>query len=202
MTSLSQAKTLGGVGSILVILSIVPAVGTVLAIAGFILILVAIKQIADTSQKKAIFNDMLIATILAIAGVAVGFLVLLSTFFATLSGLFPGGFPTTFAPGTPLVSFSGGNIFGIVGGLLAGLAVIWISLIVSAIFLRRSYGKIADYLNVGMFRTAALLYLIGAALTIVLVGFLILFVAEVLQIVAFFSMPDQPPMQPAMTATT
>jgi uncharacterized membrane protein len=48
-----------------------------------------------------------------------------------------------------------------------------------------------------MFQTTGLLYLIGAALTIILVGFLILLIAEILQIVAFFSIPEQlPPSMP------
>ncbi len=73
------------------------------------------------------------------------------------------------------------------------------ALIISAIFLRKSYEKIATHLNVNMFRTAALLYLIGAALVIVFgLGFILLFVAQILLIVAFFSIPDQMPMaQPA-----
>ncbi len=52
-----------------------------------------------------------------------------------------------------------------------------------------------------LFGTAALLYLIGAALTIILVGFLLIFVAQILFIVAFFSLPDQLPAQP-MAPTT
>ncbi len=43
--------------------------------------------------------------------------------------------------------------------------------------------------------------LIGAALTIVLVGFVLIFVAEILVIVACFSLPDQPPTPPSGTAS-
>jgi len=46
-----------------------------------------------------------------------------------------------------------------------------------------------------MFRTTGLLFLIGAATLIVLVGFVILFIAAILQIVAFFSIPEQLPSQ-------
>ena len=54
-------------------------------------------------------------------------------------------------------------------------------LIVSAVFLRRAYDSMSKELGVGMFSTAATLYLVGAALTIVLVGFILLFIAEILQ---------------------
>jgi uncharacterized membrane protein len=52
---------------------------------------------------------------------------------------------------------------------------------------------VATRLSVGMFRTAALLYLIGAVLTILHVGTLVIFVAEVLFAVAFFSIPEGTP---------
>ncbi len=51
-------------------------------------------------------------------------------------------------------------------------------------------------LNIGMFHTTGLLYLIGAALTILFIGLVIVFIAEILQIVAFFSIPEQMPMGP------
>ncbi len=197
MASLSQAKTLGGVGSILVILTIAPLVGWVLGIVGFVLVLVAVKNISDLSRNPPIFKGMLISTILAIVGVAAGVLVIIGSAFSGFSNLFPGGIPLYNQPGVLPATLSTGDIFRIIAGILVGLAVVWVFLIISAIFLRRSYRKIAAYLNVGMFNTAGLLYLIGAALTIVLVGFIILFVAEILQIVAFFSLPDQRPMPPA-----
>lgn len=80
-------------------------------------------------------------------------------------------------------------------GIAAGLLVVWVFLIVSAVFLRRAYNSMSKELGVGTFSTAATLYLIGAALTIVLVGFIVLFIAEILQAVAYFSIPDQPPTQ-------
>ena len=73
-----------------------------------------------------------------------------------------------------------------VTGDIAGLAVMWIVFIVAAYFQRKSYSVIARRLNVGMFGTAALIFLIGAALVIVIIGFLLLFVAQILFVVAFF----------------
>lgn len=41
-----------------------------------------------------------------------------------------------------------------------------------------------------LFSTTALIYLIGMATVIVFVGFIVVFVAKVLEIVAFFSLPE------------
>jgi uncharacterized membrane protein len=52
MGSLSSAKTLGGVGGILVFFP-------VLSLVGWILILLATKEISETVQDKTIFDDAL-----------------------------------------------------------------------------------------------------------------------------------------------
>ncbi len=168
MASLTSAKTLGGIGGILVF---IPGVSLV----GWILILVALNEISDVVRDRSIFDDALIAGITAIIG-AVGFLVFL------LSGSF-----------STLISF-GAFTFG-AGGVLAAVATLaffWVFSIVSAIYLKRAYEKTAQRLNVHHFATAGMLYLIGAVTTIILVGFAILFIALVFQIVAFFSIQDQP----------
>ena len=81
--------------------------------------------------------------------------------------------------------------------MIVGLAIAWVFLIVSSIFIRRSYNAMSTRLNIGYFKTAGTLYFIGAILTIILVGFIILFVAAIIQIIAFFGIPDAVPgMQP------
>ena len=166
MGSLSSAKTLGGVGGILVFLPFVSLVG-------WILILLATKEISETVQDKSIFDDALLAAITAIIG-AVVFVAFIVT--GSIAGLFTFGF------GFPRFLL----FFGILGAF-------WVFTIISAIFLKRSYEKISQRLNVSAFATTGLLYLIGAALTIVFVGFLILLVALIFQVVAYFSIQDRPP---------
>lgn len=202
MTSLSQAKTLGGVGSILVVLTAVPGVGVLLGIVGFILTLIAIKYISDVVADRPIFNNMLIATILAIVGIVVGTLVVIGSLFSSM-GLAGMMGPNFFGPNFNPTTIPAGNWVGFILSILAGLVVVWVMLLVSAIFVRRSYSSIASKLNVSMFRTAGLVYLIGAATTIILVGFVILLVAQILLIVAFFSIQDivpGPAAQPAQPA--
>lgn len=188
MSKLSEAKTLGGIGSILTLLLIIPAVGWVLTIVGAILMLIAVKYISDAISDAAVFRNMIIAVILALVGLIVGVVVILASVFSyfglsSLSGL------SSISSVTPTT----GGIMGLAVGVIAGLAVLWILLIVSAIFARMSYNSMATGLGVNMFRTAGLLYLIGAGTTIIIVGFVILFVAIILNVVAFFSIPDLPP---------
>jgi uncharacterized membrane protein len=71
----------------------------------------------------------------------------------------------------------------------------WIVLIIAARFLRKGYERIAVTTKTEMFRTVGRWYFYGALLVIVLVGFIIILIAEILQIVAFFSLPESPPPQ-------
>lgn len=191
MSSLSQAKTIGGLGSLLILLTVVPSVGPLLGIAGFIMVLFAVKYISDALSDASIFNNMVISVVSAIAGLVFGVLFIVATVFAFIG----------FSMGPNLIpnfgGFSGtiptGDIIALIVSIFIGLAVVWICIIVSAFFLRKSFNAIGSRLKVGMFSTVALLYLIGAITTIVIVGFLILLVAEILQIIAFFSIPDQVP---------
>jgi uncharacterized membrane protein/ribosomal protein L40E len=169
MASLSSAKTLGGVGGILVFVPF-------LSLVGWILILLATKEISESVQDKTIFDDALLAGITAVIGAVVfAFVFALVVFTGSAGG--------PFAPGP----------FAFSGLFLVILGAFWVFTIISAIFLKRSYEKISQRLNVSAFATAGLLYLIGAALTIVLVGFLILLIALIFQVVAYFSIQDRPP---------
>jgi len=204
--SLSTARTFGGIGSILILLFIVPVIGTFLSVIGWILVLIAVNNIADVVGDRSIFRDAIIAVILAIVGIVVGVAVVFGSFarFAGLNGLnmFSG---LDLSRNLNSTSFTSGQVVDLsvlIVGVVGGLALIWVFYLVSAIFLRRAFTKVASMLNVKMFATAALLYLIGAALTIILVGLVVLFIADILMVVAFFSMPDETSMQPPSTPMT
>jgi uncharacterized membrane protein len=172
MATLSQAKTLGGIGSILIFIPFVSLVG-------YILLIVAVKDISDDLQDRAIFRNIVIAAVTGIVGAIAGA-------FVIVLGVMGSGFTLGASA---------------VAGLLSGLFIVWVFLIISAVFLRRAYDTMAKRLGVVSFKLAATLYLIGAALTIILVGFVLLLIAEIVQAVAYFSIPDRPPAQGAAGAS-
>jgi uncharacterized membrane protein len=193
---LSSARSIGVIGSILTLLIIIPVGGAIFAIIGWVLIIIAVNQVADIAGDRKILNDVLIAAVLAVVGIAAFAVTVLGSVlrFFSINGVT--GFAsisrvngTLFASGTPH------GIDGLIVGVVVGLVVFWAFLLGSAIFLRKGYERISDKMNVKMFATAALIYLIGAALTIVLVGLLLVFVAGILQTLAFFSLPDEVPGQ-------
>ena len=199
MGSLSQAKTLGGLGSILVIMSLVPRLGLILGFVGFILELIAIKYISEFLADNSIFNNMIVSVLASIAGLILALIFIIAVVFSFI-GLSGIQWVPNVGPSMPS-DVKTSNAVGLLFGILAGLAVVWVCFVISAIFRRRSYNAIGTKLGVRLFETVALLYLIGAVTTVILVGFLILLLAEVLQIVAFFSIPELPPPPDQVTAT-
>lgn len=183
MASLSSAKTLGGIGSIL---ALFPAI----SIVGWILILLSLKEISDLSQDKSILKNALIGTLTAIV-CSVVFLILLldGAAFAFILALI--GLTADFGPGGFL-------------GAFATFGVFYASAIISGIFLKQAYDMSTQKLKVGQFATSGLLYLVSAITSILVVGFLIFLIAFIYQIIAYFSIrvPPQityygyPPPQP------
>ena len=82
---------------------------------------------------------------------------------------------------------------GIIAYAIMALIVGWILWVIGAIYLRRSYNSIAKHTNVSLFRTTGTVYLIGALTTIILIGFVILFVGRIIEVIAYFSLPDELP---------
>jgi uncharacterized membrane protein len=186
MASISDAKVLGGIGSLLVLFTVVPNVGWVLGIAGFVMILFAIRNISEIFNDKKIFDNMLTAVILAVGAIGVGTITVVGSIYHILGmGSFAGS-KFVLTPNLPT-----GDWVGLLATALAGILVVWAILVASAVFVRKSYTSIGSKLNVHMFETAGLLYLIGAATSIILVGFPIILIAEILLAVAFFSIPEQ-----------
>jgi len=185
MSSLDQAKILGGIGSILTLLGLAPfGTGTVLVIVGWILILIALKNVSDAVQDTSIFNYAIIAAGLSIIGnAALGFIFGFSIF-ATISRL------------------SSSNPVGVIGSIILGLLLLWVLAIIASVFLYLSFKTVASKLSVGLFSAAALIYVIGEGLTIVLIGFIIALIAQILFAVAFFSLPAQVPVGTAPPSTT
>lgn len=199
MTSISDAKVLGGIGSLLVLLTPVPNIGWLLGIAGLVMTLIAVDRVSKVVGDRKIYDSMFTAVILAIGAVGVGAVTVVGAIYHVLSmGSFVGSRFVFASPVHPA------DFFGVASIVVAGIIAVYALLVSSAVFVRRSFSSIGKRLNIGSFETAGLLYLIGAATAIVLVGFVLIFIAEIMLAVSFFSIPEQgavPPNTQAQTVT-
>jgi uncharacterized membrane protein len=185
--SFESNKILGGVGAILTAVgSFVPfsaSVGIVYII-GIILVLIAMRGLAEDFKENAIFTNSLYGFVFGIIGVIIGI----------------AAFAVVVAP-----IFAAFTFYRMVFHILLAFAasiLVFAFLVISAIFLRRAFKLLAAKSGERILRTGGLLLLIGAALIIVFgLGFILLFVAWVLLAVGLFSMRLPPLLTPAQPAT-
>jgi uncharacterized membrane protein len=169
------SKTLAVEGSILLLLGLLPTVGWVLGIVGVVLLLKATKELSNYYQDESIHKNTwtgLKYYIVALIALAVGVGIGLASF--ATAGIFA-GVPFTLAA-------------GIVGGIiaiLAGLAVAFVFYVLAALHLRKAYDTLAQKTGETSFNTASTLLLIGAILTIIGVGVILIVISWIFVMYGF-----------------
>ena len=209
--TLESSKTLGCVGAILLLIGTIPFVQYigVVGLIGFILVLVALHGLANYYKENGIFNNALYGFIAAIVGVVVAVVTAVYVIFYTsiltdfLHKIYPGwnGSWSSLAGLTPTTSnITVSDVTPVIGAIFGVLAILWIFLIISSFFNRRSLKMLSTKTSVGLFSTAGLLLIIGAVLTIILIGFVLMWIAVLLMAIAFFQIQSQPeqPVTPAV----
>ena len=193
MNELNNVKMLGGIGSLLTLAGgFVPNIGIIILIAGLILVFLSVKKISDIYNKVSIFKNFMLYFLLMIIAIIAVFAI----FFVTFGYVGGFGIIQELAAGNTMTEPEAAEfISGILGPLLTGclvsLFVGWILLLISGLFYKKSFTELAEITNVGLFKTTGLIYLIGAGTTIFLVGFIIIFVALIMQAISFFSLPEE-----------
>ena len=188
MDELRNAKILGGIGALLTLIGVIPTIGWLFGIIGFILVLIAVKYIADAAKEKSIMNNYLYFFILSIISLIIPLIILLYTF-QSVGGI---SYFMEFQNMTdPLAIWE--YIQPVLMGAIGAFVALWVILLISAIFLKKSYDKIGDVTKVKWFKTTGFIFLIGAATLIIVIGFFIVLIGIILEIVAFFSLPDELP---------
>lgn len=195
------SKILSAIGSLLMVIgfvgSIVPYAG-ILSLVGIILLLIGIKGLANSYNEQGIFNNVLYSIIISIVGTvvavgamaisAVGALADLGIDLANIEDWANAGTDIT----TVFTDFSDfGAIVGLISAVIVGLIILFIVLIVAMYFSRKAMNQLSEKSGIGLFGTAGLLMLIGAVLSIVVVGFIIIWIGLILMTVAFFQMKEQ-----------
>jgi len=189
MSNLSNAKVFGGIGALLSLIGLfIPYAGFVIFIVGLVLIFLGIKNIADETKNKSIFDNYLYYFILNIIAIVA----VVAIMFASLGSIDFLNIAEQVQNITDFTTFWE-TFGGLVTGCILALFVYWILIIIAALFLRKSYNSITEHTKVDLFKTTALINLIGAITVIIIIGFLIILVAKIIEIVAFFSLPDTLP---------
>jgi len=209
--TIESSKILGGIGAILLV--IFPFVGWptggfagIIGLAGAILVLIALNGLANEYRERRVFNNAMYGVLLTIVGTVVAVAIFVGAAFGMLSVL---GFHVSnwMDPGaiqSAFQNFDWANatvdinaLSPYIGAAVGALLILFLCVIFGAFLIRRSLNTLAEKSGTHLFATAGLLMLIGAVLTIVAIGFLLLWVSLILLTVAFFQMKTTQPPQTA-----
>jgi uncharacterized membrane protein len=188
--SLESDKTLGGVGAILI------AIGSVfppLSLVGIILLLKAMKKLADYHEEQGMYDNTRWGSVFGIIGIIAATVVFLLLFFTGA-----------------ILAMTAGHFaaYALMPGIIVAIIVWFVFSLLQAIYYRRAFAMLSEKSEEKMFDSAGLLLFIGAILTIIVVGALVSLVAWILVAVGFFSIrtlpAPLPPVAPpqAFTAST
>ena len=208
--TLESSKNLGGIGAILLFIGVIPFVQFlwVIGLVGAILILVALHGLANYYSERGIFNNAIYGLIAGIVGgiiaVAVAIFTVLTSLTDFLHAIYPNwnGDWSTLQGLTPnTANITPSDILPFIAGILLVIAVMWIFAIIAAFFTRRSLKLLSTKSSVGLFSTAGLLLLVGAALIIIFgIGVILMWISALILAIAFFTMkPTEPPAPTAAT---
>ena len=197
--TLETSKILGGIGALLMFIGVLPYVSFygILPLVGLILVMVAMYGLASHYRESGIFNNALYGVITAIVGVvlfAVVAVYALFDFFSTLGfTIGMGNFAdwATGLAGIDWANFGFGLFVDFITYILLALVVLFVFVVITAILLRKSLGLLSAKTGVGLFGTTGLILLIGAILTIIVIGVFLLWISLLLLAVAFFQIKTQ-----------
>jgi uncharacterized membrane protein len=205
--TLESYKTLGGIGAILMFIGILPYVSFygIIPLVGLILVMVAMYGLAHYYMESGIFNNALYGVITAIVGgiiFAVVAVFALFGFFTELGLNLGAGNIADWsaimagADWSMLTTDFMGVFVDFALYVILDLVILFVFVVLTAVFLRKSLRSLSAKSGVGLFGTAGLLILIGAVLTIILIGAILIWIAILLIAIAFFQIKPpqaQPP---------
>jgi len=187
---LRNLKTMGGIGAILLL---------IFPLVGFILILIAVKQLSDEIKREDIFRDFLICTIISsLALIIVIFVIFFSTWLSldVWIGSPSPSMPSPHPPYPPTPQFPPEKpdiFFYLFFGVIFLLS--WAINSVASYFAQRGFLSLADITGERNFSLSGRLIFLGALLYIILVGWVVYLVGIIFAIISFFSLPDRIPLK-------
>ncbi len=179
-----QAITLGRIGVLLPIASIIPFLGSLAGLAALALLVISHYYFAKVYEKNDIFNNALTGTLVPVGSNLIGGAMIGVAVVAAL--LVFAGEDVEFDEIEEITALILQSSMAIAGGV-----IILAGLIVGFYFLYKALSSLATETGINLFKTAGLLYFIGAIAMVIFIGALVILAAWILHIIAYFSIPTE-----------
>ncbi len=189
-----NTKTLLSVGSLLILLALVPGISWV-SIVGIVLFLIGIHQLSQAVKDNDLFSETLWAFLIPVIGGAILALVI-GIFTVIFAGSVVGLAGTMEMSNFDVDKFSPFALFSVGGGvviLLVAVAAIlgWVLAIIYGTKMQKVSISLENHLQNANFKTAGSLFFWGGWLSIILVGAILIWVGWLLYTIGFFSVSEK-----------
>ncbi|MCL2475724.1 DUF996 domain-containing protein [Candidatus Bathycorpusculum sp.] len=207
---INTSKTIGGIGALLVFISVFTSflqilyVPNIMMVLGIILILTGLYGLSIHYRDTGIFKKSLIGTVMGIIGIVVAVIILFALLLPSLVPLVQMSYPgwdgnwNTLPNMTLDTSLMDSNaiwdtLSPILTNIIILFAVLCIFSIIATFFIRQSLKQLREKSDIGLFETTGTLMLIGGFLTIILIGYILIWISVLLLAIAFFQIKPQEP---------
>jgi uncharacterized membrane protein len=172
-------------------------------LAGLILVLVSLNGLANEYRERRVFSNALYGVILPVVGFVIAVAIFIFVAFGILSaiGINVSNWMDPNAIQQAFQNFDWANVtvdFNTVapyiGAAAGAFIILFLSFVFGAFFFRRSLSTLAEKSGTHLFATTGLLMLVGAILTIIAIGLILIWVSLILLAVAFFEMRTTQPL--------
>jgi uncharacterized membrane protein len=197
------SKNLAGIGTILLFIGVLPYANTFFAlpIVGFILMLIGLKGLSEYYNESGIFNNFLYGIIVAVVGVVVAAAIAITAFLGFISIIVPNwnGDWTTLISQLGNVNIdtniATNEVLPYVGLLLLDWVLLFVFTLIFVLLFRRSTNQLTKKSSVGLFGSIGTVLLVGGVLSILAIGYLLIWIALLLFAIAVFQVKEPIPLQ-------
>jgi uncharacterized membrane protein len=199
--SIETSRIIGFVGALLMFIGILPYINFfgIIEVVGLILVMIALYNLGSYYKDGNIFNNALYGLITIIVGAVISVSVVVVTVLTSLTDFLQTIFPdwngdwaalSGLTPDPTNISLD--SIAPFIIGIFTVLLILWVFAIITAFFIKRSFGKLSEKSGIGLFSTAGLLILIGAVLIVIFgIGLILIWISVLLLAIAFYQLKPQ-----------
>jgi uncharacterized membrane protein len=185
---MKTSRLLGIIGALFLVIGFLPTIGGILMLIGLIFVLIALKGYGDFYKDSSIFNNTIYTIVFEIIGVVVFVGVFIYGAFEFLSSL---GIENIYELSSwTQIDWQNAidinNILPFVGAIVLGLVILFAFTVIASLYFKKAMNTLSEKTEIKLFHTTGTVFFIGAILTIIFIGFILIWVAFILLLISFY----------------
>jgi uncharacterized membrane protein len=196
---IQTSRLLGIIGALFMVIGILPSVGWLLMILGIVFVLIALNGYGDAYKDGSIIHNTVYTIVFEIIGVVVfiGVVIYGAMGFLASLGIKNISDLQSWQQINWQQAVNTTNILPFVGAIVLGLVILFAFTVLASLYFKKAMNALSTKTGVKLFHTTGTVFFIGALLTIILIGLIIIWVAFILMMISFYeSKPHEQMQQP------